>query len=339
MKVINFLGNRIGSGGVEAFVTNASYGMKERGFEYIVLVSYRSDNIYENRLRENGAKIEILQNNPCSLIKKWRVFSQYCKNNTDAILHIHTSSTASYIYVFLAKVSGMKKIIYHIHSTRNQPCGILKKIKDCLLDVLFNKIPNVKIACSMEAGRFYFHNSPFKVVLNGIDLNRFRFSEENRMLIRKKLDIEDKLVVGQIGRMAYPKNQIYTLRLLRKYVKEVNQEVMLLLIGEGPDEPQLKEYVKRHHLEPYVLFIRPTDTIEKYYHGIDLLMFPSIYEGLGIVAIEAQAAGLPVICSEGIVDEVFVTATAYKYSLQDMNSWIDAWEKMPIGAEERGIYL
>ena len=337
MKVINFLGNKIGSGGVEAFVTNASYGMKERGVEYIVLVNYRSNNIYENKLRENEAEVEVLQNKPCSLIKRWTSFLKYCRNNTDAIIHIHASSTASYTYAFLAKVSGMKKIVYHIHSTPNPSCGFAKKIKDRILDILFNRIPIVKIACSMEAGKFYFHNSPFKIILNGIELERFRFFPKNRMAIRKELGLGDKLVIGHIGRMVYPKNQIHTLRVLHKYVREISEDVQLLLIGEGPDEPQLREYVETHQLEPYTRFIRPTDSIERYYYGIDLLMFPSIYEGLGIVAIEAQAAGLPVICSENIVDEVFITDTAYKCSLKDLGSWVNEWKEKPINTEERVI--
>ena len=328
MKVINFLGNKIGSGGIESFVASASEGMIERDIEFIVLINYKTDNIYEKKMVNNGAKIVCLLDKRSSCIKKLIVFAKYIKRNSDAILYLHASSQACYIHAFIARLCGIKRIVYHIHSTHPPIFGGLKKIKDIILDILFNRIPRVKIACSSEAGAYYYHETSFKVILNGIDLERFRFSKKNRYEVRKELNCGDKLVIGQIGRLAYPKNQIHTLQVLKRYVHEVDENVMVVLIGEGTDEKKLKEFVSCHHLESYVIFIHPTEYIEKYYHAMDLLMFPSIYEGLGIVAIEAQAAGLPILCSERIVDEVFVSNLARRIELNNMDLWVDNWKSI-----------
>lgn len=328
MKVINFLGDKIGSGGIESFVANASEGMLEKNIEFVILTNYKTDNIYEKKMLDNGAEIVNLLEKKCFRIRKLIAFAKYIKKHSDAILYLHASSQACYIYAFIARLCGIKKIVYHIHSTPPPKFEGLKKVKDIILDIFFNRIPRIKVACSSEAGAYYYHGASFKVILNGIDLERFRFSEKNRNEVRQALNCGDKLVIGQIGRLAYQKNQIYTLQVLKRYIHEVNENVMVVLVGEGADEGMLREFVSRHHLETYVIFIHPTECIEKYYHAMDLLMFPSIYEGLGIVAIEAQAAGLPILCSEHIVDEVFITDLAKKIKLSDMDLWVDSWKSI-----------
>ena len=328
MKVINFLGNKIGSGGIESFVASASEGMIERDIEFIILINYKTNNIYEHKIVDNGAKIVYLLNKKGSYIRKLIAFSRYIKKDRDAIIYLHASTQACYIHALIARAHGIKKIVYHIHSTPPPFFGGLKKIKNIILDIFLNRIPRIKVACSLEAGEYYYHGSPFKVILNGIDLERFKFSQKNRYEVRQELNCGDKLVIGQIGRLAYQKNQIHTLQVLKKYIHEVDQNVMVVLIGEGADEEMLKDFVSQHHLESYVVFIPPTECIEKYYHAMDLLMFPSIYEGLGIVAIEAQAAGLPILCSERIVDEVFITNLAKRIELNDMDLWVDNWKSI-----------
>lgn len=328
MKVINFLGDKIGSGGIESFVANASEGMLENSIEFIVLINYKTNNIYERKMVDNGAKVVCLLKRKSSRIRKLLAFTKYIKKDPNAILYLHASSQAYYIHAFIARMCGIKKIIYHIHSTHPPKSEGLRKIKDIMLDIFFNRIPRMKIACSLEAGTYYYHGASFKVILNGIDLERFRFSEQNKHEVRQELNCGDKLIIGQIGRLAYQKNQIHTLHVLKKYVHEVDENVKVILIGEGADEEMLKEFVSRNNLDSYVIFIHPTKCIEKYYHAMDLLMFPSIYEGLGIVAIEAQAAGLPILCSERIVKEVFITDLAKKIELNDVDAWVDNWKSI-----------
>lgn len=328
MKVINFLGDKIGSGGIESFLANASESMLEKNIEFVILINYKTKNIYEKKMVDNGAEIVCLLDKKSSHIKKCIAFAKYIKRYPEAILYLHASSQTHYIYAFIARLCGLKKIVYHIHSTPPPRFGGLKKVKNIIEDILFNKIPRVKVACSSAAGTYYYHGTPFQVILNGIDLERYRFSFQNRHEIRQKLNCGDKLVVGQVGRLVYQKNQIHTLLVLKRYIHEVDENVMLVLIGEGADEEMLKDFVSRNHLDSYVFFIHPTECIEKYYHAMDLLMFPSIYEGLGIVAIEAQAAGLPILCSEHIVSEVFFTDLARKIELCEMNLWIDNWKRI-----------
>ena len=118
----------------------------------------------------------------------------------------------------------------------------------------------------------------------------------------------------------YQKNQIFSLKILKECLKD-RKDIRLILIGEGTDEISLKQYADENGLSEYIIWILPDDKIEKYYSAADVFLFPSIFEGLGIVALEAQVAGLPTLCSENIVNDVFLTNFIFRLQLDDMEEW------------------
>lgn len=325
MEVINFLENRIVSGGREAFVANASAGMKEAGVTYVVLANDRTENIYENQIRNNGAKVVYLRNRKRKssyFIRFWN-FARYARGHRNAVWWFHACATSMYHYVFLARICGVTKIAYHVHNiSYTKPQSSAARLRDKLLNRIFRGIPNMRIACSEEAGRILYKNMDFIVVHNGIDVDRFRFHQEWRKRIREEWGVKDTFVIGQIGRFAFPKNQLFTLSVI-KACKEKGISCVGILVGEGEDLEKMKKYILEYDLLDSVRIIQPSERVEYFYQGFDMLMFPSIVEGLGIVALEAQAAGLPILCSQAIVPEVCITDHIWRLDLGQADVWAE----------------
>lgn len=335
IKVINFLGNRIGSGGIESFVTNMSEGMNNSGVDYTVCVNYKTTNIYESRLKKSGANVVYLREEPANYILKLFDFVQYISRNRDAILYLHASTEGMYLHAFLAKCIGVSKIIYHIHSTPSNRTPLPRKIKDSILGFLFNNIPQFNVACSLMAGNNFFKEKEYKIVHNGIDVERFKFSHSLRKQTRNELNISNEFLLVQIGRFSPPKNQFFTLEVLKK-CKKTSTNIKLLFVGEGPYEKGMREFIKDNGLEDSVMIIPPDKNVERFYMAADLLMFPSEFEGLGIVALEAEVAGLPILASSCIVDEVCFTDYIERIDLNDISKWekrIEEYSKIELNRE------
>ncbi len=323
IKVINFLGNKIGSGGIESFVTNMSEGMRDNGVDYIICVNYRTDNIYEHRLKENGAQVVYLCNWSKNYVSKLIDFCKYVIRNKDAVLYLHASTSGMYLHAFLAKCIGIKKVVYHVHSTPSNMRGsIIKELKDVFLNIMFSNIPQINVACSKDAGDAFFKRKDYIVVHNGIDVDRFKYDNKLREMTRKKLGVKSEFLLAQIGRFSPQKNQFFTLKVFRECIIN-GMNLKLILIGEGQYENGMRDFLSENNLEQQVTIIQPKENIEEYYMAADLLMFPSEFEGLGIVVLEAQTAGLPVLASSCIVDEVCFTDHIERIDLDKPEKWIE----------------
>ena len=161
-----------------------------------------------------------------------------------------------------------------------------------------------------------------RIIHNGIDTEKFRFSEAYRAEIRQKYDIDDDtLVIGHVGRLMYQKNQEFLIRIMAD-MKKRGIRARLLLVGEGEDRNKLEKLVKDNNLTEYVIFCGQQKETEKYYSAFDVFAMPSHYEGLPIVGIEAQASGLPCIFSDKIDRQVLLIDQA---DMIDLNSGAEYW--------------
>lgn len=163
----------------------------------------------------------------------------------------------------------------------------------------------------------------YQFIPNGIDTDRFRFNPEIREQVRKELHCEEKLVIGNVGRLCYQKNQEFLLDIFAR-VYEKNANSMLLLVGEGEDKRMLEEKANRLGIRDEVIFYGTCQQIEKLYWSMDIFVFPSRFEGFGIAAIEAQAAGLPIVCSKNVPRETIITQNSFQVSLSDgIRAWAE----------------
>lgn len=324
MKIINYTGNRIGNGGIESFINNISSQIKndDKNVEFIVLADYREPNIYERRIVDNGGTVIYLSNKKIDKLEAYLKLYNFCRSNKDCVFWIHASFYSQYIYSLIAKISGIKNIVFHVHSVPNPLFSRKIKIRQSIIKTFLQFTPNKLVACSEYAGTKNFGRRDFAVVHNGFDCSKFQFNDQIRHKIRNQLSIGNEIVLGQVGRLASPKNQIFSVRLL-KLLLERHIRAKLILVGDGVDEEELKVEIQKNGLTNDVFFVHSNEHVEWYYSAFDFLLFPSLYEGLGIVPIEAQCSGLNVLCSNHVPDEVLVTSLAKKISLSDIELWID----------------
>lgn len=182
-------------------------------------------------------------------------------------------------------------------------------------------------ACSENAGRWLFGNKTFnqnkvKIIHNAIETERFKYNENIRNSIRKELHIEDKFVLGHVGRFVKQKNHDFLIDIFYEVYKK-NKDSILLLIGDGPLEEKIKNKVKKLKLEEVVYFLGVKNNVNEFMQAMDVLVFPSLYEGLGMVTVEAQCAALKVICSSEVPKEIKICENVKFLDFNDLAKWIN----------------
>ena len=244
-------------------------------------------------------------------------------------VHIH-ADVANKLMVsgMAARTAGVTKIILHSHAAgvdgnhRWVKAWIHRRCRR-----LLKWIGTDYVACSDIAAEWMFPNIAAKeitLIQNGIDLQKFRFSQTVREMVRKQLQISDELLIGHVGRFCYQKNHDFFLEIL-KQIRERGLHAKLLLVGEGPNEKAFREKVHACGLDSYVIYYGVSKKVHELFMAMDLFALPSHFEGLPIVGVEAQASGLPVIFSDTITREAKITqAVSYLgIDARDVSKWLD----------------
>lgn len=240
-------------------------------------------------------------------------FLRYMKENQFQIIHLNISHGVSFIYAFLSKLSGIKIRIVHSHNSSmgNGNSMQVKRLAHKIGKILWLGSANHYWACSDVAAEWLFNRrimdrGTYELIKNGIITDHYQFSMSKRMKLRERLALEDKFVIGNVGRFIAQKNHRFMLQMLKLLVSE-NQNIRLLLIGEGELEVELKQYVKELDLEAYVIFYGPSDDVQSCLSAMDLFVLPSFFEGNPVVGMEAQANGLRCVFSDAITKQAGIT--------------------------------
>ena len=234
--------------------------------------------------------------------------------NDYKIVHSHMN-TLSVFTLYAAKKAGVPIRIAHNHSTAGK--GEFKRnlVKYALRP--FAKLyPTHLFACSEYSGRWLFGIKEFNkgkvtVFNNAIDTSLFLFNEDMRSKVRCDLGIEDKFVIGHVGRFMTQKNHSFLIDVFNEIHKRDKKSV-LLLVGDGELRTQIEEKVKALNLQDYVVFTGSRNNVHELYQAMDVFVLPSLYEGLGMVAVEAQAAGLPCYISSKVPNEAILISKQYR---------------------------
>lgn len=308
------------AGGTQAFLMNLYRNIDRNKIQFDFLVEYEEKEFYDDEIISLGGKIYYTNfRKTLNVIKFKKTLSNILKEHPEyKIVHIHATAIGK-ICTDTAKKCGVKTIIAHTHN--NSAVKDWKYYPKILLRKLYTHGPTDFFACSEDAGRYTFKNKKFTVIYNAIDINKFLFKQKVRKEFRKELNIEDKFVIGNIGRLHKQKNQSFLIDVFNEIQKKKDSAV-LLIIGKGPLKNELEEKVKNLGISSKVFFLENRKDIERIYQGMDVFVLPSLFEGLGIVAIEAQTSGLPVIASTGVAKEANITDNIRNI---DLNEPIDAW--------------
>ena len=305
-KVLIFLPS-LATGGVSKIVSDYVHNFKEQNISYELLTLNIASNIYYEDL---NIKINIIGNSN-NFFK--RLYNEYkiIKNGKFDVIHINGSSGARIIECIAAKFAGVKTIIIHSHSSNSESNNKYKKIVHKYCKELLKYFATDFFACSNNAAQWMFpktivENSYYKIINNGIDIEKFKFDLNERNNLRNKYKVSNKYVIGHVGRFCDVKNHIFIINLFAELIKD-KPNYALLLLGTGELENDIKEKVKELGLDNYVLFLENKNDIYKYYNMMDCFVLPSKFEGFPIVAIEAQANGLNTIISSNITKNVKIT--------------------------------
>lgn len=313
-KVLLFL-DYYGIGGIEGVIKNISQNLNDDyDFEILSLVNHVKSNNVSSILKKD-IKIFIIRN-IIGLLK----LKSYMKNNKYDIIHIHCYNAMGLVYAsFFKKYSD--KIIIHAHNNNFDDNFLyLKSIINEALKLFFPK-NYILVGCSESANKFCFSRNGI-VIPNGIDYDKFLFNKNNRKFYRNKYKLENKKVIGLVGRFTKQKNYRFTINLFFKLIQN-NKDYYLVLIGDGKYLNRIQKKVRNLKIENNVLFLKRVDNINELINMFDIYIQPSLYEGFGLSLIEAQVNGRLTFISEYIDDDKIISNNCYRLNL-DYSSWIKA---------------
>lgn len=322
IRVAQIIGKWVG-GGVEAVVMNYYRHIDHSKIQFDFFCDEDSTNIPYEEIEKYGGRVILIP--PYQKIFKYqKELINLLKDGKYKIVHSNINAL-SIFPLRAAKKAGVKIRIAHSHSTSNPKEWKKNIIKNILRP--FSKVyASHFFACTEHAAKWLFnndiiHNNNYYHINNAIELEKFAINNEYRVEIRNELNIPfDYKVFGHIGRFVPQKNHSELIDIFNEIYKIENDSV-LLLVGEGPLYNEINDKVKELGLEEHVKFVGQRADINKLYQAFDYFLFPSLYEGLGMVLIEAQCSGLKCFCSNNIPNEARVTNNIEFLKLNNVGLW------------------
>lgn len=329
IKLVQILGF-MDSGGIESSVMNYFRNLNKEEFIIDFIVCDGSTLPQKREIEQAGSKIYIVPHYK-HVFKYIREVRKILKKNKYDIVHAQMNSL-SIFPLYCAYKENIKIRICHSHSTANSKEWKKNILKNILKP--FSKVfATDYFACSEHAGKWLYgkkivNNKKFYIVNNAVDMNKFLFNDKARKNTRKKLGIDDCYVIGHIGRFMPQKNHEFLIDVLFEVKKEMSN-VKLLLIGDGKLEEEIRKKVANLNLEDNVIFLGVTNNVSDYLQAMDLFAFPSLYEGLGMVAVEAQINELYVLASTEVPLEAKISN---KIEFLTLNK--DLWKQRIVSLKE-----
>ena len=330
-------------GGITQYVLNLWKNINKEIIQFD-FVTFSKDLDFEYKLLEEGCRVYHLSCYPEEDEKQFvKEFNEILQNGYD-VIELHTSYWKNTIMEVLAKKQGITHIIVHAHSTgipanltyeqekfaRERHYKIRCEITENLADRF--------LACSQEAAEWLYGPQislkRIEIIKDTIETDKFKYDEKVRIRNRKKLGIENKYVIGHVGRLEKEKNHKYILKIFQK-VHEILPHAMLLLVGDGSYKKIIKDQCKQMQLSKYVIFVGKTEAVSDYLQAMDIFLFPSLFEGFGISLLEAQCSGLPCIGSTNVPETVFATKYAKRISLEQPDDWVGTIIEIEKGYERK----
>ncbi len=328
VKVLHFIYG-LHVGGAETFIVNAIENLDSDRFSFDFAV--QDTNVTHPMLRkmiESGkVKIHSIPRFPRHILSQYKCLKHLVTKNGYNIVHIHINAAVNPVPLFLAKTYNSTSIrfIVHSHSSSNSIGGIFGKFLHLVNSRLLINNNIYKIACSDLAGQWMFGNSGYTVLANAIDTGRYKFSHVSRLKIREEFGInEDAEVIGNVGRFVYAKNHRFMIELFAQYFKS-HPNAILLLVGTGPLFEEIKSFTHQLGIGEQVVFTGLRTDIPELLSAMDCFLFPSHFEGLGFVAVEAQSTGLQIVASDTISDIINIRGYVNFLSLKEgLSEWTKA---------------
>ncbi|MBE6924049.1 MAG: glycosyltransferase family 1 protein [Ruminococcaceae bacterium] len=331
IRVLQIVG-RMDRGGIETMIMNLYRNVDREKVQFDFLAHYGREAVYNDEIRAMGGRIyEMPALKDENHVYYWRYFTyrralkKFFKEHSEyKVIHGHMTNTAS-LYLPIAKKNGVTCRIAHSHSTKGK-AGLLGVVTDLLQKPVY-KFATDFFACSEGAKGWLYPQKlidagKVQILANAVDGQRFRFNPDLRQKMRQELALGDCFAVMSVARFRPEKNQIFLIEVLREMVTQ-GQDVVFVFAGDGPSEARVKEKAAEYGLEKHTRFLGMRTDVAELLQAADAFVLPSLFEGMPVTAIEAQAAGLPCVVSEGLTQEMNVL-DAVQYLPLEPKLWAQA---------------
>lgn len=331
IRVLQIVG-RMDRGGIENFVMNIYRNIDRDKVQFDFLCHYGREAAFNEEIRSLGGRIyEMPAIKDETHVYYWKIFkyisalNRFFKEHKEySVIHGQMTNTAA-LYMPIAKKHGVTTRIAHSHNSHGK-AGMLGVVTNILKKPVYKYATDL-FACSEAAAKYFYPDSfikagKVKVVPNAVDAGKFRFSPQKRLQMRYEFGVSDKLVIGCVGRFRAEKNQIYLLDVLKAMLKK-EPNAILLFAGDGPFEESVKQKAISYGISDKCIFLGMRSDIPDVMQAMDVLAMPSLFEGLPVTGIEAQASGLRVVASDGVPDEMDAIHLIDFLSLEDVNKWAE----------------
>jgi len=321
MRVLHFVSTLNRNSGVMRVIMNYYTHINRERIQFDFVYFIESDASYIDEIHALGGNMYLIPK-PGSTLQSIKAlkhfFQQYGANYT--WLHNHENYLTVFLYP-LAKKYGIQHIAVHAHLTKYSDKK-LSAIRNRLLCMPIRYLPVNKIACSKATAQFlYGTEQDVYIMQNMVDADQYVYDAEKRNEIRKQYHLsEEQFVIGHVGRFEAQKNHKFLIELFAEFYRE-NPDSRLLLVGSGVLETEIRTLVKEKHLEQAVIFAGQQADMQGYLSAMDVFVLPSLFEGLPMVALEAQANGLQCILADTITVETSLSDAAQYCSLNNIEQW------------------
>ena len=312
-------------GGIETFILNMNEHMSPNCvFDYVI---DGNECVYSELIEKRGGKVFFVpgvRKHPVGyILGLWKILGAQKRDGTE-LFYYQLFSMANIVPAILAKIKGYK-VILHAHNNGLQSKGKVYKVIHLMGKRISRSLNAVHFTNSKLSSDYMFGpNVHSEVIYNAIDLQRFAFCQEARDKVRKIIGSEERIVVGFVGRLSRQKNPVFMLRTFAEIARKV-EKCELWIVGEGELKTIMVEEIEKLDVGDKIKWLGRRGDVNELMMGMDLLLQPSLFEGLGIVLIEAQATGLPVITSKDVIPEEAVATPLIKFVSLDDNpsTWAD----------------
>lgn len=306
-----------GSGGVERLICNYIENMSGVKIDVLILQKYNKNSIFNETVTKNGGDIYHLEHISGGILNRLKQryvkIKEFCSEHGYDIIHVNGGTGIDCLYAYAAKKGCPRaKVIMQSHADNVEPPhSFFKHVLHKVGKYLFSNKPDANLACSNNSLKWMFRkkyitDKPSYVLFNGIEIKNFSYDISERHNAREELGLTQKYVVGTVGRFVPQKNPYFILEIIKELIL-FDKNIAFIWVGDGPLFDKIKQAAQKKHLNDCIYFVGSTKNTRKFYLAMDCFILPSVYEGLGIVNIEAQATGLPCVVSNKIPMEAKVT--------------------------------
>lgn len=333
IKVLQVLDKISYNSGVSAVVMNYYKYLPQEHLKSDFLLYEQTESDLESEILAKGSNIYVTGQ------PSGRNMRIYCRNverffaghaGEYDVVHVHIPN-AAFVILNSAKKYGVPVRIIHSHNARGAD-GIVKKARNFVLNKWGICYANRYMACSNAAGEYLFgkklcEKGQVTILNNAILLEKYRYNPQKRKEIRNALGVGDEVLLGHVGRFAKQKNHEGLLTILSQLC-ERGWKGKLLLIGDGELRDATMQRAERLGIKERIIFAGVVDNVNEYMSAMDIFLLPSLYEGLPVVCVEAQAAGLPCLVSTNVTREIGLTDRVKFIENEKITQWCDEIERL-----------